>query len=140
MKRYLIFGLLGPFIGGFLLLLVTTSLSGYWTAGSGSEVSKLIAVFFKTLQFTYLFGLIPALILAALDEVLLHVRRLPTAGRIAIIGILAFFTTAILYGSKGSDSGAEQFVLYGLVGLVPGLLSAWLASWIDHSVHVGAPA
>lgn len=140
MKRYLIFALLGPFIGGFILLLVTTSLSGYWTAGSGSEITKLFSVFFKTLQFTYLFGLIPTLILAALDEILVHVRRLPTFGRIAVIGICAFFSTAFLYGSKGSDSGPAQFILFGLVGLVPGLLTSWLASRIDHSVPVGASA
>ena len=31
MKRYLIFGAVGPLIGGFLLLFVTTWTSGYWT-------------------------------------------------------------------------------------------------------------
>ena len=31
MKRYLIFGAIGPFIGGFLMLFATTVASGYWT-------------------------------------------------------------------------------------------------------------
>jgi hypothetical protein len=33
----------------------------------------------------------------------------------------------LLYGSRGPDAGAQQFVLYGLVGLVPAMLSSWLA-------------
>ena len=32
MKRYLIFAALGPLLGGFILLFVTTYQSGYWTA------------------------------------------------------------------------------------------------------------
>ncbi len=31
MKRYAIFGALGPLIGGFLLLLTATVMSGYWS-------------------------------------------------------------------------------------------------------------
>jgi hypothetical protein len=30
------------------------------------------------------------------------------------------------YSSRGSDSGAVQFILYGLVGFVPAVLSSWL--------------
>ena len=30
MKRYLIFAALGPLLGGFLLLVATTVMSGYW--------------------------------------------------------------------------------------------------------------
>ena len=41
MKRYLIFGALGPLIGGFLLLIATTVMSGYWTQTNLSEVAKL---------------------------------------------------------------------------------------------------
>ncbi len=40
MKRYLIFGALGPLLGGFLLLFVTTYMSGYWTETNLAEVKK----------------------------------------------------------------------------------------------------
>ena len=41
MKRYLIFAALGPLLGGFILLLVTTYTSGYWTHTDFAEVRKL---------------------------------------------------------------------------------------------------
>ena len=44
-----------------------------------------------------------------------------------IIGAIGFAAAELLYGSHGSDSGALQFVLYGLVGFVPATLSSWLA-------------
>ena len=36
-----------------------------------------------------------------------------------------------MYGSRGPDSGAVQFILYGVVGLVPATLSSWLAHRTD---------
>lgn len=127
MKRYLIFAALGPFVGGFLLLLVTTTLSGYWTQTDLSEVAKLFVVFVKSLQFSYLFGILPVMIFAALDDIFSHVRWIGTGLRTLMIGVIAFFAAALLYGGKGSDSGAVQFILYGLVGLAPSLLCSWLA-------------
>ena len=44
MKRYLIFGAIGPFIGGFLLLFATTMASGYWTETHWREVGKAVLV------------------------------------------------------------------------------------------------
>ena len=44
-----------------------------------------------------------------------------------IVGVLAFFAAELLYGSRGPDSGALQFILYGLVGFVPATISSWLA-------------
>ena len=45
MKRYLIFALVGPLLGGFGLLLVTTYQSGYWShPPSAAEIGKLFAV------------------------------------------------------------------------------------------------
>ena len=52
MKRYLVFALVGPFVGGFLLLLTSTYQSGYWAHTNLGEVGKLLAVFFKTLQYS----------------------------------------------------------------------------------------
>ena len=127
MRRYLIFGALGPLLGGFLLLFVTTYMSGYWTHTDLSEVEKLFVVFAKTLQYTYLFGLLPTLMVAAVDDIFWHVRRIRPALRMLLVGVLAFFAAEFLYGSRGPDSGAVQFILYGLVGFVPSALNSWLA-------------
>ena len=75
MKRYLVFALVGPFVGGFLLLLTTTYQSGYWAQTSLGEVGKLFVVFFKTLQYSYLFGFLPSLMIGAVDDILTHIRR-----------------------------------------------------------------
>ncbi|MGC1534023.1 MAG: DUF5413 family protein, partial [Bradyrhizobium sp.] len=75
MKRYVIFAALVPLLGGFLLLLATTVMSGYWShPPSLSEAGKLVTVFARTLQYSYLFGLLPALMLGAVDDIILHVK------------------------------------------------------------------
>ena len=127
MKRYLIYAAVSPFFGGFLLLLATTYASGYWTQTNIGEVAKLFVVFAKTLQYGYLFGIVPALMMAAIDDILFHVKRIGWVVRILIVGAIAFAAAELLYGSRGPDSGAVQFILYGLVGFVPSTLSAWLA-------------
>jgi hypothetical protein len=127
MKRYIIFAALGPFLGGFLLLLVTTTMSGYWTETNAAEVAKLFTVFIKSLQFSYLFGILPVMIIAAIDDIIHHVRGIGPVLRMLIVGVLSFFAAAFLYSGKGADSGPVQYVLYGLVGLVPAMLSSWLS-------------
>ena len=131
MKRYLIFAAVSPFVGGFLLLFATTYTSGYWTQTNLGEVAKLFVVFAKTLQYSYLFGIVPALMLGAVDDILTHVRRIGWRGRLLIVGGIAFIAAELLYGSRGPDSGAVQFILYGLVGLIPATLSSWLAHRTD---------
>jgi len=127
MKRYLIFAAIGPFVGGFLLLLTTAYQSGYWADTSISEIGKLLVVFIKTLQYAYLFGIVPALMIGSIDDILSHVRRIGWVGRMLLIGALSFAAAELLYGSRGPDSGVVQFILYGLVGCVPGMLSSWMA-------------
>ena len=105
MKRYLIFGAIGPLVGGFLMLFATTVASGYWNDTSWSEIGKFLGAFVKTLQYSYLFGIVPAL----------------------MVGAIGFAVASLLYGSRGPDTGALPFVLYGIVGLVPAMLSSWLA-------------
>jgi hypothetical protein len=126
MKRYIIFAALGPLLGGFLLLIATTVMSGYWDETSFSEVEKIFVVLFSTLQYTYLFGILPALALAAVDDILYHVRKIGPLVRMLIVGAIGFTAAELLYGGRGADSGVKQFILYGLVGLVPGMLSSWL--------------
>ena len=127
MKRYAIFAALGPLLGGFLLLLVNTLMSGYWTHTDLSEVAKLFVVFATKLQYAYLFGIWPVLMLGAVDDILFHVKRIGWRVRLLIVGVVAFIAAELLYGSRGSDSGVLQFILYGLVGFIPATLSSWLA-------------
>jgi hypothetical protein len=128
MKRYLIFAALSPLLGGFLLLLTTTVMSGYWShPPSPAEVEKLFAVFAKTLQYSYLFGILPTLMIAAVDDIIFHVKRISPVVRMLIVGAIAFIASELIYGSRGSDSGVLQFILYGLVGFVPATISSWLA-------------
>jgi hypothetical protein len=126
MKRYLIFGAISPPVGGFLMLLATTVASGYWIDTSWSEIGKFLGGFVKTLQYSYLFGIVPALMIGAIDDILYHVKRISFLARILILGAIGFVTASLLYGSRGPDTGALQFVLYGFVGLVPAMLSCWL--------------
>src|ERR1700742_3893554 len=131
MKRYAVFAILGPLIGGFLLLLTTTVMSGYWGhPPSLSEAGKLLTVFVKTMQYSYLFGLLPSLMLGAVDDIVFHVERIGPPLRALLVGVAGFVAAELLYGSRGSDSGALQFVLYGLVGLVPGAVSATVAHYL----------
>jgi hypothetical protein len=47
--------------------------------------------------------------------------------RMLIVGAIGFAAAELLYGSRGPDTGALQFVLYGIVGMVPAMLSSFLA-------------
>jgi len=127
MKRYVIFAGIGPFIGGFLLLLATTYQSGYWTETNGGEVAKLFVVFGKSLQYSYLFGIVPSLMIGAVDDIVMHIRRIGPTLRMLLVGAVGFLAAAFMYGSRGAESGALQFVMYGLVGFVPSVLSSWLS-------------
>jgi hypothetical protein len=128
MKRYLIFAALGPLLGGFWMLLTSTTMAGYWShPPSLSEAEKLVAVFARTLQYSYLFGILPALMIAAVDDILFHVKRMGWVIRMLIVGVIGFAAAAWLYGSRGPDSGVTQFVLYGLVGFIPSTISSWLS-------------
>ena len=137
MKRYLIFGAIGPFVGGLLMLFAITVASGYWNQTDWREVGKFFGTFAKTLQYSYLFGVVPALMIGAIDDILYHVQRIPPWVRICIVGAIGFTVTELLYGSRGPDSGAMQFLLYGLVGCVPAVLSSWLAHrYVDEQAPV----
>lgn len=127
MKRYLIFAVIAPFVGGLLMLFATTVASGYWTDTNLREVGKFFGAFLRTLQYSYLFGIVPALMVGAIDDILFHVQRIRPVLRMLIVGAIGFTASELLYGSRGPDTGALQFFLYGFVGMVPAMLSSWLA-------------
>ena len=126
MKRYLIFVAVGPAVGGFVLLLATTYQSGYWTETNAAEIAKLFKVFVISLQYSYLFGFLPALMFCAIDDILFHVRRVGPVLRMLLVGVFAFFLAAFNYSSQGADYGVGQFILYGMVGFIPATISSWL--------------
>ena len=125
MKRYVIFAAVAPLLGGFWLLLTTTIMSGYWSHPNAAEVAKLFKIFGMTLQFSYLFGLLPALMIGAVDDILAHFKRIGPVVRMLLVGVIAF-VAAELWFSRVSDTGAFQSVMYGLVGFIPGTVSSWL--------------
>ena len=90
MKRYLIFGAIGPLVGGFLMLFATTVASGYWSDTNWSEIGKFLGAFFKTLQYSYLFGIVPMLMFGAIDDILYHVKRISPAMRMLIVAAIGF--------------------------------------------------
>jgi hypothetical protein len=138
MKRYLIFAAIGPLLGGFWLLLTTTVMSGFWNRPlDAAQIGKLLTVFVTTLQYSYLFGLLPSLMIGAVDDILFHVKRIGPVVRVLLVGLIAFAAAELLYGSRGPDSGLFQFVMYGLVGFIPATISAWL---VHRFVEEPAPA
>lgn len=126
MARYIIFGLIGPLLGGFILLVVGTP-AGFWDKPYGDDIAKLLKVLSYTVQYNYLFGIIPALMTGAVDDILYHVRKIGPFVRMLLTGAFAFVATALLYGSLQSETGLAHYASYGLVGLVPAMLSSWLA-------------
>jgi hypothetical protein len=141
MKRYVIFALVGPFFGGFWLLLTSTIMSGYLHGASAGEVGKLFVVFFKSLQYSYLFGILPSLMLGAVDDILFHVKRVSPVLRVLLLGIVGFVAAELIYGSRGPDSGLLQFIMYGLVGLIPSTISSALAhKFAQEQQDVAEPA
>ncbi len=140
MKRYLVFAALSPPIGGFWLLLTTTYQSGYWTETNAAEVAKLFKVFATTVQYSYLFGILPALMLGAVDDILIHIKRIGPVLRMLMVGAFGFIAAALMYSSRGPDSGAVQFVLYGLVGFIPAIICSWLVHRFIEKPQVAASA
>jgi len=58
-------------LGGFWLLLTTTVCLAIGAIRRACpEAEKLLAVFASTLQYSYLFGVLPALMLGAVDDIL----------------------------------------------------------------------
>jgi len=59
----------------------------------------------------------------AIDDILFHVKRISPVARMLILGAIGFAAASLLYGSR-AGTGVMQFVLYGIGGLVPAMLSS----------------
>lgn len=129
MARYVIFGLIGPLLGGFILLTVGTP-AGYWDKPYSDDLVKLFKLLFSTLQYNYLFGIIPALMTGAVDDILAHVHRINPVIRMFLTGIFAFIAAAVMYGSSQTEPSLTHFAAFGLVGLIPAMVSSWLAHMV----------
>lgn len=128
MKRYVIFAAIGPLVAGFLLLILGAP-AGYWDRPD--VLKKLFTVVLTQVPYNYLFGLIPALMIGAVDDILLHIRKIPPVLRMLLTGLVAFAGTSFLYGTLGTETGLKHYLLYGLVGFIPATISSWLAHKTD---------
>ena len=127
MRRYLIFATVGPLFGGLLLLFARTVASGYWIETNWPEVGNFFLIFAETLHYSYLFLVVQALMVGAIDDILLHVRKIRPLVRMLIVGAAGFAAGELLHGLRGPDSGLVQFILHGLSGSMPAMISSWLA-------------
>ncbi len=137
MKRYVIFAAIGPLLAGFLLLVLGAP-AGYWD--NPDVMKKLLTVVVSTVPYNYLFGIIPVLMIAAVDDILLHVRKIGPVLRMLLTGLVAFAATAFLYGTLGTETGFKHYALYGLVGFIPATISSWLAHKFDGPDAIQASA
>jgi Family of unknown function (DUF5413) len=78
--------------------------------------------------------------LGAVDDILWHVKRIAPVLRVLLVGLVGFAASELIYGSRGPDSGALQFVMYGLVGFIPATLSSFLAHLYGDSQQKAAAA
>jgi hypothetical protein len=131
MKRYVIFAAIGPLVAGFLLLILGAP-AGYWD--KPDVVKKLFTVVLSQVPYNYLFGIIPALMIGAVDDILLHVRSIRPILRMLLTGLIALAATSFLYGTLGTETGFKHYLLYGLVGFIPATISSWLAHKTDKDV------
>ena len=126
MKRYLIFAGVNPFVGGLLLLFATTVASGYWTDANGAKLALFFVTFAKTLQYSYVLGVVPAFMLGSIDDILGHVRKMDPLVRMAVVGAAGYVAGELVHGFRGPDSGMVQFIIHGLSGFIPAMISSWL--------------
>ena len=89
-------------------------------------------VFGKTLQFAYLFGIVPALMMAAVDDILLHIRRISWVVRMLIVGAIAFATALLIYGGQRTDPARSSSFCTAC--------RAWSPPWCRHGWRTNTPS
>ncbi|HVV62519.1 MAG TPA: DUF5413 family protein [Pseudolabrys sp.] len=123
MKRYLIFGLLGPplgFVTGFWIILQAMN----WRLGAAStfDYHQIVLI-----PLAYAFGIVPALVAALFDHALAHFavrwRILWTTLLSYFLGFVPIINPLVL----GHIRGPDWLLLVGLMGAVPGAICSWLS-------------
>jgi hypothetical protein len=122
MKRFLIFGLLGPALGFvtffWLLLQVMNALLG---ARAMFDIHQLVL-----LPLAYAFGIVPALLAALVDHVL---ARRHASRRILWTALFSYAAgfIPILSPAFAGEMHGPYLLLFGLIGAVPGAICSWLS-------------
>lgn len=125
MKRYVMFAVLGPLLSGIVLMIVSSISSGYWYKPD-SSLLKFLSVLVSALPISYMFGLPSAVLFAAVDDIICHIRSIGPLLRMIMVGVFAFVVAIVLSGSTGGNIQIE----YGLAGLVPAMLLSWWAHYL----------
>jgi hypothetical protein len=123
MKRILIFAAVAPPLGFIIAFWVMLQIAN-WMAGAPGTVDLHHVVMLPTV---YVFGMIPALLMAWFDHVLAQ-RRI--CYRIALTALFAYALSYVpLLGAFRLGFMHEPSVLLlGLIGAVPAALCSWLAT------------
>ena len=131
MKRFLIFAAVAPPLGFIIAFWVMLQIAN-WMAGAPSTFDLQHVVMLPTV---YVFGVIPALLIAWFDQVLAQ-RQM--SYRIALTASFAYALSYVpLLGAFQLGFMHEpSAVLLGLIGAVPAAVCSWLAT--ERSQPVGA--
>jgi hypothetical protein len=122
MKRFLIFGLLGPALGFvtffWVLLQAMNALLG---ARATFDIHQLVL-----LPLAYAFGIVPALLAALVDHLL---ARRGVRGRIVWTTLFSYVAGffPILLSMLDVTTRGWFWLLFGLIGAVPGAICSWLS-------------
>jgi len=71
-----------------------------------------------TIQYSYLFGIVPALMIGAVDDILFHVKRMGAVTRM-LVSARSPLSRRNCSTARGAGQRRHQFMLYGLVGFYP---------------------
>jgi hypothetical protein len=122
MKRLLIYTLLGPPIGLAVVLAITAPFEPLVRDNLDRALLGAVAL---AIPFSYPAGLLPAIIVAVVDQ-LLAKRGLALWPRICACAGAGYVVTMLgAYGFRLPPNG--RYLLVGLVGAVPAAVCAWLS-------------
>jgi hypothetical protein len=129
LRTFVIFGLVGPPLG-WLVYAIGLIAGDARTAQSASGLGETISLVLFGMLFSYVIGLIPALLTALLmvaGPSILSIR--PGPGYATLVGLVCGVVFAALFLSGTDSSGlgdAGYFLLKVLTCLVPTLICWWL--------------